>query len=152
MNRKAQPANRNLAATCLQVSLKKPAPSLAEQSSGFVHQFMLECAGVGVERGTLETQPVADPTPERYRGEDFAQDAAGGGGLQPKASGYGQRRRNAGFFVLLADGRLAHADAVYLRHRIQVVGWRERPAPGFVHEKTMIAQVVVVVAGQERKD
>jgi hypothetical protein len=39
MTRNAQPANRNLAATCLQ------APSLAEQPSGFVHQLVLECAG-----------------------------------------------------------------------------------------------------------
>ena len=88
------------------------------QASGFVHQFVFECAAVGIEGSAFEMQPAACPAPGRYGGEDLAKDAFRGGGLDPKARGHGQRSRNAGFFVFLADGRLARPDAVYLGHGI----------------------------------
>ena len=64
---------------------------LGQQASGFVHQFVLESAGVGVERGGLDPEPAARAAPGGYGGEDFAQDAFGGVSLDPKAVGNSQR-------------------------------------------------------------
>jgi len=65
----------------------KAAGLFGQQGPGFVHQLVLESAGVGVECDALEAQPSACAAPSRDGGEDFAQDAFRGGGFDAKAFG-----------------------------------------------------------------
>ena len=67
------------------------------QVSCFFHQLVLKSAGVGTERGGVETDPAAGHAPVGHGGKDLAQDGFGVRGLEPKARGDFQGAGNGGF-------------------------------------------------------
>ena len=113
---------------------------------------MLEGAGVGIVRERFDAQLSSGLAPARNGSENFAEDSLRLGRLETKTPARSQRTGNGRIRLLLRNGGFARARATHFRHRVEVVSGRERPATRFAHEETMIAQVVVIVAGQERAD
>src|SRR6185437_10646082 len=128
------------------------AKSFAKQTSSFIHQRMLEGTGVGVQHGCFEAQLSSGLAPARDGGENFAEDSFRFSGLETKTRSRCQRSSDGGFLLILSDRSFAPRSAVHLRHRVEIVGRRERPPSRFAHQETVVAEVVVVVAGKKRQD
>ena len=113
---------------------------------------MLKGTGIGVERGSFESQLLSGFSPARDNREHFPENCLRLGRLETKTGGSRQRTGDGWFFLALRDGSLAHAGTIHFRHRVEVIGRRKRPASRFVHEETMIAKMIVVIAGKQRED
>ena len=88
---------------------------MPNHASSFIHERMLEGAGVGIEDGCFQTQFSPGFAPITDSGENFAKDFLRLDGIEPKSRCGGQGGGDAGFLLFLGDGRLAHADTIHSR-------------------------------------
>src|SRR5450755_2498635 len=103
-------------------------PQVASQFSGFIHKRMLKGAGISIKRVSFEAKLPSGLPPAVDSSEHFMKNFLRLGGIDSKTGSGGQRAGNSRFFLTLGDGRFAHAGTIHFRHRVEIIGWRKRPA------------------------
>lgn len=96
--------------------------SLAKELPGFLHERLLERTGVSIKRRCFEPESFARSLPTGNRHEYLPEDAPRLSRPETKAWRDIQRALNGRFCLVFGDGSLVHANAIYLRHGVDIVG------------------------------
>ena len=94
----------------------------AGQISQFIHERMIECAGVGVQRRSLDAQLLSGLAPAGNSGENFAENFLRFSGFESKTRGRRERTGDGRLLLTLGDGSLTHTGTIHFRHRVEIIG------------------------------